>query len=172
MGLERGGWCSSGTVLRQAIRSFCVPDFERVGVTTRKCANCPVREAAGDARGAQQFELKHDFQGAGGALKVPVCRKVCFTAEIRQSSGCFSPRSVDQVLSAVSSSRSIGREFHAKCRKFASLGSLEPDNSDTFVSSPPLASGPIERIQPFVRHNILPMEALSILSHVRIAHFS
>jgi hypothetical protein len=47
-----------------------------MGVATRKCANCPVREAA--AMLAQQFELEHDFQGAPEAAKVTAYRKVLF----------------------------------------------------------------------------------------------
>ena len=40
----------------------------------------------------------------------------------------------------VSSSRSIGA-IHAKRLKLSNLGSFEPDNSDTFVSSPLFRSG-------------------------------
>ena len=57
-------------------------------------------------------------------------------AKIRQLSGRFSPWSDDQILSAVSSGHSIGA--NAQRPTFSGLRSLEPDNSDTFVSSPRL----------------------------------
>jgi hypothetical protein len=42
-----------------------------MGVTTRKCQNCPAREARRCSR-AQQFEVEHDFQGASEVPKVAV----------------------------------------------------------------------------------------------------
>jgi hypothetical protein len=47
------------------------------GVTTRKCADCPAREAAAMLC-VQQFELEHDFQGASEVAKVAVYRKALF----------------------------------------------------------------------------------------------
>jgi hypothetical protein len=55
-------------------------------------------------------------------------------AKIRQLSGRFSLWSDDQILSAVSAIQSA--RIHARRPNSASLGSVESDNSDTFVSSP------------------------------------
>jgi hypothetical protein len=102
------------------------------GVTTRKCANCPVRDAAAMlARSAI-----HDFKGASEVAKVAVYRKALFRDRdqtIKRTLFTLAPRpdalrGVFQPLNR--------RKFTLNALNCPIWVSLEPDNSDTFVSLP------------------------------------
>ena len=56
-------WRDDTTRRRSITELFSSSSTKRseLGVTTRKCQNCPVREAAASSR-VQQFKLEHDFK--------------------------------------------------------------------------------------------------------------
>ena len=109
-----------------------------LGVTTRKCANCPVREAAAMlARSAIRAETQ--FSRCPKAAKPTVFRKALFrdrNQTIKRTLFTFErrPDAPPRCLPLAQSTR-----IHAQRLKLSKFGSLEPDNSDTFVSSPPKA---------------------------------
>jgi hypothetical protein len=92
-----------------------------------------------DARTVQQFELEHDFQGPRRRRRRQSTEKLCFAIEIRQSIGNFSPRIDDQLPTVVPSIRSIAANSRST-PKIVQIWPLEPDNLDTFVSSPLLCA--------------------------------
>jgi hypothetical protein len=85
---------------------------------------------------AQQFELEHDFQGASEVAKVAVYRKALFrdrNQTIKRTLFTLEPRpdalrGVFQPLNR--------RKFTLNALNCPIWVSLEPDNSDTFVSLP------------------------------------
>src|SRR5262249_34856287 len=104
--------------------------------TTRKCTNCPAREAAGDGRALSNLSWNTIFKVPRRWQSWAAYRKALFrdrNQPIKQELFTLEPRP-DALR--VSSSRSIGRKFTLNALKLSNLGSFEPDNSDTFVSSP------------------------------------
>ena len=91
---------------------------------------------------AQQFELEHDFQGASEVAKVAVYRKALFrdrNQTIKRTLFTLEPRpdalrGVFQPLNR--------RKFTLNALNCPIWVSLEPDNSDTFVSLPLIAMTP------------------------------
>jgi hypothetical protein len=92
--------------------------------------------SCGDARAFSNFELEHDFQGASEVTKVALYRKALFrdrNQTRKRTLFTLEPRpdAVRGVFQPLNR-----RKFTLNALNCPSLGSLERDNSDTFVSSP------------------------------------
>jgi hypothetical protein len=119
----------------------------RKGVTTRKCANCPARGAAAMfARSAISAGTRFSRCLGGGegdsVQESSVSRsksdKKAHAFHLGTTTRC-PPRCLPAAQSA---------QIHAKRLKLSNLGSLEPDNSDTFVSSPPEGAEMLTGVDP------------------------
>jgi hypothetical protein len=125
---------------------FELPSFHRAaipvehhasqdGVTTRKCANCPVRQAkvmfARSAFRAETRFSRYQEGGKGDSLqKTSVSRSKSDNQADSFHLGATT-RCPPRCLPLAQSAR-----IHDQRLKLSKFGSLEPDNSDTFVSSP------------------------------------
>jgi hypothetical protein len=89
----------------------------------------------GDARAFSNLSWNTIFKLPRRWRRWQSTEKLCFAIEIRQESARFhlgtTTRCPLRCLPAAQSA-----QIHAKRLKLCNLGSLEPDNSDTFVSSP------------------------------------
>jgi hypothetical protein len=124
-------------VLSVALRIFVWCCSSRLGgVTTRKCANCPAREAAAMlARSAIRAETRFSRcpgSGEDGSVQKSFVSRSKSDNQAHAFHLATTPRCPPRCLPGAQSAR-----IHPQHLKLSNLRSLEPDNSDTFVSSPP-----------------------------------
>jgi hypothetical protein len=107
------------------------------GVTTRKCANCPV----GEAPLMLQRSAIPDETRFSRCPKAIAQKKLCFFDRNQVIRRTLFTLIKNQQMAPVTVFHSLNRrEFNAQSLKLFKFCSLEPDNSGTFVSSPPYAA--------------------------------
>ena len=108
-----------------------------IGMTTRKCANCPAREASAMVA-RSPIRAGTRFSRCSDAANVTVHRKALFRARNQTNKRALftlelRPNAIRGVFQPAQSAR-----IHAQNLRLSYFGSLEPDNFNTFVSSPQL----------------------------------